>query len=634
MKDTTTASRNRPSAGTARRSNWPTRGRLLPALCLLLAMPMVAVTAGAATAGVDEVEALLVEAGSVKTSDVARFQQLLAELDARAHDATPQQRQRLQILRAYRHALLGESGPAVTLLEDVLAESRDADIRFEGGGLLSNIHAANRRFEDSLRILEEILPLRDHIQDLETRHRGLLNAGVVYNQVGEYRIGRQLAQAVLDSRPEPRNTCAAENLVAEAALGLEEDLDEARLRANITHCDAISERVFAAFARAHLARWLAASDRVDQAIRLLESYLPTVEDIRYPFLQGVYHALLAEYRLRDGARGQAEAHAAVAVQRTRGIGNIEPLVSAYGTLYRIASERGDAEATLEAYKAFVDAERRHLNDIKSREMAYQIVRHQSQQQAQQIELLNQKNALLQLDQSTTKQRARLWLVVAGLLSFLLATTAYWAFKTKRLQMRLRRLAELDALTGVSNRHHFTEKAGKLLAACRQDHRVVALLTFDLDHFKQVNDRFGHEAGDWVLQQVAKACAELCGPGDCIGRLGGEEFAMLLPGCDAATGRRVAEDALAQLAAVDTGQRGYDLCIAASFGITDTTLSGYDLTRLMSHADRAMYAAKRAGRARVAVFDEDNVRALTPRSGTGDGPVDLRLSGGERRVLPV
>ena len=305
MKDMTTASRNRPSAGTARRSSWPTRGRLLSALCLLLAMPMVAVAAGAAAAGVDEVEALLVEAGSVKTSDVARFQQLLAELDARAHDATPQQRQRLQILRAYRHALLGESGAAVALLEEVLGESRDADIRFEGGGLLSNIHAANRRFEDSLRILEEILPLRDHIQDLEIRHRGLLNAGVVYNQVGEYRLGRQLAQAVLDSRPEPRNTCAAENLVAEAALGLEEDLDEARLRANIAHCDSINERVFAAFARAHLARWLAASDRVDQAIRLLESYLPTVEDIRYPFLQGVYHALLAEYRGRARAPAPA-----------------------------------------------------------------------------------------------------------------------------------------------------------------------------------------------------------------------------------------------------------------------------------------------------------------------------------------
>ncbi|QCO67595.1 GGDEF domain-containing protein [Luteimonas yindakuii] len=607
---------------------------MLSALCLLLAVPIVAVATDAAAAGVDEVEALLVEAGSVKTSDVARFQQLLGELDTRAGDATPEQRHRLQILRAYRHALLGESGPAVELLGGVLGESRVPDIRFEAGGLLSNIHAANRRFEDSLRILEEILPLVDRIKDLETRHRGLLNAGVVYNQVGEYRIGRQLAQAVVDSHPDPRNACAAENLVAEASLGLEEDVGEPRLRANIAHCDALNERVFAAFARAHLARWLAASDRVDQAIRLLEGYLATVEDTRYPFLQGVYHALLAGYRLREGAQAQAEAHAVVAVERTRGIGNIEPLVSAYGTLYRIASQRGDAEATLLAYKAFVDAERRHLNDVKSREMAYQIVRHQSQQQSQQIELLNQKNALLELDQSNTRQRARLWLVVAGLLAFLLATTAYWAFTTKRLQMRLRRLAELDPLTGVSNRHHFSEKAGCVLASCKQDHRVVALLTFDLDHFKQVNDRYGHAAGDWVLQQVAKACAELCGPGDCIGRLGGEEFAMLLPGCDAATGLQLAEDALDRLAAIDTDGRGYEVRIAASFGITDTTLSGYDLTRLMSHGDRAMYAAKRAGRARVAVFDEDNVRTLTPRSGGLDGPAELRLAGDERRTFPA
>jgi len=611
--------------GGDRRARW----RLLGALWLAFATSTAAIAAPAEGARTDDLEALLAEAGTIKTSDPARFEILLARLQAQVHDATPDQQHQLKVLQAYRHALRGDPAPAIELLEQVMAASRRSSVRFEAGGLLSNIHAAHRAFEDALRIIEEILPLAGQVGDVDIRHRGMLNAGVVYNQVGEYELGRRIANTVLEDGAGPRNVCVAENLVAESALGLAEPVDEARLRANIAHCEGLHERVFAAFARAHLARWLAASDRAGQAIVLLEGDLAAVEQIGYPFLQALYHALLADYRLREGAQPEAERHARVVVDMTSTVGNVEPLVSAYRTLYRIAEQRGDAAATLVAYQAFVDAERRHLNDVKSREMAYQIVRHQSQQQAQQIELLNQKNTLLQLEQAATRHRARLWLVVAGLLSFLLATTAYWAFKTKRLQMRLRRLAELDPLTGVSNRHDFSQKAARLLAAGKQDHRVIALVTFDLDHFKQINDRYGHAAGDWVLQQVTAACTRLCGPGDCVGRLGGEEFAMLLPGCDAATGRRVAEDALAQLFAVDTVSRGYDFRVSASFGITDTTLSGYDLTRLLLHADRAMYASKRAGRARVTVFDEVTVRPLMPH-GTEAGD-DRRRAGDEHRV---
>ena len=608
------------------------RWRFVPALCLCF------VTGAAATApapaaparGVD-FQALLDEAGKVKTSDVARFEQLLGRMQAISDRASQEQRHRLAILLAYRHALRGESKDAVALLKEVLAESPVAAVRFEAGGLLSNTHAANRAFEDALRIIEEILLLRDQVADLETRHRGMLNAGVVYNQVGEFALGRRLATAVLDSDPGARNRCAAENLVAESTLGLQEPLDEARLRANIVHCDAIDEQVFAAFARAHLAQWLGANGRFNAAIAVLQQYLPTLERIRYPFIHGLFHALLADFRLREGAEAEAEAHANTAIERARALGGIEPVVSAHRTLYRIAQGRGDPAATLHAYQAFVEVERRHLEDVKSREMAYQIVRHQSQQQTQQIELLNQRNALLELDRTANRQRARLWLVVAGLLSFLLATTGYWAFKNKRLQMRLRRLAELDPLTGVSNRHHFSDRAGRVLGAARQEHRVVALVTFDLDHFKQINDRYGHAAGDWALEQVAAVCAVLCGPADCMARMGGEEFAMLLPGCDAATGRSVAEDALAALDGIDTASRGYGFRVGASFGVTDTTLSGYDLNRLLSHADRAMYAAKRGGRSRVVVFDEDSVRQLMPR---GEGATDLRPAEDGRRSLPV
>ncbi|WP_152540889.1 tetratricopeptide repeat-containing diguanylate cyclase [Luteimonas huabeiensis] len=545
-------------------------------------------------------DTLLDEAVSVRTSDVGRFRELLARLDELAAYATPAQRTHLRLLHAHRLVIGGDPQGAISLLEPIVSGGASSETRFEAGGLLANVFAITRQFEKALATLDRILPLQDEVARREVLHRGQLSAGIVYNQVGEFGLGLQFASRVLADRPDGRSRCIAENLSLESQLGRGGGFDREMAERAIRHCDAQKEPILAGFSRTYLARALHAQGSTSEAIELLAEYLQTVEDTGYPLLIAHYHALLAEYRMATGDREAARMHAEQAVSQTQTLALVsaEPLVIAFRTLYRLAEERADPKETLAAYRAFAEADRAHFSDVKSREMAYQIVRHQSQQQAQQIELLNQRNALLELERRVARQRARAWLALAVLLAGLLASIGYWALKTKRLQMRLKRMAETDMLTGVGNRHHFTQEAERLLAQCRREGRVAALLAFDLDHFKQVNDRFGHAAGDWALQQVAAACQALCGPDDLIARIGGEEFAILMVGRDAAAGRRVAEQALARLAAIDATSAGYDFRIGASFGVTDTCLSGYGLERMLSHADRAMYAAKRAGRNRV------------------------------------
>lgn len=556
-------------------------------------------------------ETLLEEAAAARTADGTRFGELLERLDSRAGSATPSQRIRLRLLHAHRLAISGDAPGGVAILKPIVDGDADAALRFEAGGLLANIYAVTRRFEDSLQTLGEILPLQREAASKDVVHRVLLNAGIVYNQVGEYGLGMRYATEVAGDGPDGRSRCIAGNLILESRLGLGQDIDDGAARRAIDACEAQNEPILAGFSRTYYARWLHRQGRTREAVRLLLGALRTVERAGYPLLVGSYHALLAEYRMALGDTAAAEAHAGKAVAQTRDVTGAESLVIGYRTLYEIAERRGDPVAALAAHRAFAEADRAHFNDVKSRQMAYQIVRHQSEQQAQQIELLNQKNALLQLEQRVIAQRARAWLALAVLLVFLLATTGYWALKTKRLQLRLKRMAELDELTGIANRHHFAQRAERAIAQCDRERRPLALLTFDLDRFKQINDRYGHPAGDWALRQVADACAGLCGPADAFGRLGGEEFAIVLPGRDAAAARRVAEDALARMSAIDTALHGYGFRLAASFGITDAGLSGYDLTRMLSHADRAMYAAKRGGRNRVCVFGEDNVAALPP-----------------------
>ncbi|HST44982.1 MAG TPA: GGDEF domain-containing protein, partial [Luteimonas sp.] len=204
-----------------------------------------------------------------------------------------------------------------------------------------------------------------------------------------------------------------------------------------------------------------------------------------------------------------------------------------------------------------------------------------------------------------------------LLLMLVAMIATWAYKTKRMQVSLRQMAETDALTGICNRHHFTQRAEAALAAALRDREEVALVMFDLDHFKAINDRYGHAVGDWVLRAVAATCRPLCRGVDCFGRIGGEEFAILMIGCDERVARRLADDCRVRLAGLDTRESGQSFQVTASFGISTTRESGHDLARLLSHADKVLYSAKHAGRNQVAVYRPTAATAL---------PVMLRSEG--------
>ena len=166
------------------------------------------------------------------------------------------------------------------------------------------------------------------------------------------------------------------------------------------------------------------------------------------------------------------------------------------------------------------------------------------------------------------------------------------------------MAQTDTLTGVGNRHYFTKSSERALQEAARDGEVGALVMFDLDHFKAINDTYGHGAGDWVLKQVGKVCLAHCRKADFIGRLGGEEFAVLLRGADLAGAMRVAEECRSKLAQLDTRESGYSFVVTASFGVTSTAQSGYDLSRLLSHADQMLYRAKNEGRNRVCAYTAD------------------------------
>ncbi len=179
-------------------------------------------------------------------------------------------------------------------------------------------------------------------------------------------------------------------------------------------------------------------------------------------------------------------------------------------------------------------------------------------------------------------------------------TAKHLFDTVREQQKkLEEFAVTDQLTGLYNRHFLHEAAQQAVANANRHQYPLSLLLLDLDHFKLINDRHGHDAGDAVLREVGALLRKGCRDGDVAARFGGEEFVLLLVKCPLADARIKAERLRADLEAASPG--GHK--ITTSIGVATLPLGQQaNFEQLFKRADTAVYAAKRGGRNRLAVAD--------------------------------
>jgi diguanylate cyclase (GGDEF)-like protein len=175
------------------------------------------------------------------------------------------------------------------------------------------------------------------------------------------------------------------------------------------------------------------------------------------------------------------------------------------------------------------------------------------------------------------------------------TSLNYARRTEDLQ----ELAYRDGLTGLLNRGEFMHQAHRRLRTNLAAGVNTAIVMADLDRFKAINDRFGHDAGDGVIRAFAEACRSAVRDADLVGRYGGEEFALLLDGVDAEEAVRIADRINAALAEKSSLPQGVD-APTASFGVVDARDRNAGLQRLLREADRALYDAKAAGRNRAVI----------------------------------
>ncbi|MGX4804875.1 diguanylate cyclase [Bradyrhizobium guangdongense] len=166
---------------------------------------------------------------------------------------------------------------------------------------------------------------------------------------------------------------------------------------------------------------------------------------------------------------------------------------------------------------------------------------------------------------------------------------------------LETLATTDSLTGLSNRRHFLESLDAEWSRFQRYYRSVSVLMLDIDHFKSVNDRYGHAVGDEAIKAVAEACLAGKRKSDLVGRIGGEEFAVLLPETSLSRAKIVAERIRKHVMAARLNTHQVQFGVTVSIGIAEATVSMSGIDALMRAADDALYRAKAEGRNRCVAW---------------------------------
>jgi diguanylate cyclase (GGDEF)-like protein len=186
----------------------------------------------------------------------------------------------------------------------------------------------------------------------------------------------------------------------------------------------------------------------------------------------------------------------------------------------------------------------------------------------------------------------------------------------RIASRHQNVSLIDPLTGVANRRGFLQAGERLMIRTRFANRPVALLTFDLDRFKSINDKFGHPAGDTVLVTFCQLATSQLRPTDLFGRMGGEEFASLLPDTTWQDAIWLAERLRAAFEATFHTVAGRPFTATVSVGVATSDDASFDLSALLVAADQALYRAKALGRNRVELWTPHPPQSPSARQASG------------------
>ena len=545
----------------------------------------------------------------VKAISIKEFSEQLSAVEKEFESYSTVDQEYIQLLRGYRFTLTGDYASANTHLQQLVKEIKDESILVRVKALLVNVQGITQEYQSAFLYLDEIsraLPLNIGAR---AKEHVLSVMAYTYGQLEQYETAKFYSQLLIDNGLTDRVKCHGKVHFLNSLFGLKEwGLFNELAEDSFQYCREINEFVFGHSIRIKKLDFLLQNGMYEEAKNYFAFIRDDVEKLGYPIFTSWLYSIAAQTELSTGNIEGAERLATNAISNTIAKLNQAnftlPLQNAYFVLYKVNEQQGNFNNALHYYVLYSEVKQAISDNRFAQQQAYYTVRAEVEVKNQRIELLNKDNELLFIQKNVIEEEVRQTRIMLSVLAVVLSIALYLAYKGITGRRRFKKIAEFDQLTGISNRYHFNIQAALALDYSEKNKQPAAVVLFDLDHFKQINDNYGHAAGDWALQAVVATCRNFMRNNDVFGRIGGEEFAVVLPGCKTDKAALLAEICRDAIASIDTAECGTAFPLTASFGVSGSDTSGYQLKQLLADADKAMYRAKDGGRNQVFSVGED------------------------------
>ncbi len=580
-------------------------------IALLCAVP--ALPARGTPPGKPDLKQLFAEADRIIATDHDRFQELTRELHRQSALLSQAQQQHLEYFDATLADQSGKKGLAIRLYNEILHHPVDERTTELSRNALIALYLIQRKYVKAYTMANAAMEKLSSLSDPKVK-AVVLNMGIrILTNQKRFNEAIKYADELEALPPRSVNRCVGRVNRTQQRIYRGDSLEATRddYQKAIAFCRSAKMPGYPNGLREVWASWMVEQGHPDEAIAYLNRVLPLIKKSGFKQHEAGIHVVYAEAYLKKGEYDLARNHALRAVSENAPGTFNWTLQYSYFYLQKIAKHRGNYALALNYYEKYMNQYKASVDDAQAQAIAYQTVKQDVLANKLKIEELAKKNKILQLRQSLDSKSAETNRLYIALLLLVLASITFWAWRIKHSQIRFRKMALHDDLTGIFNRQHFFGQAERTLQRLHKAGDHACLMILDMDHFKRINDAYGHVAGDTVLKHVVRTCRKQLRDSDLFGRLGGEEFGILMPGTSIAQGTEIGERVRRSLAQSPVQVRESEtVTVTSSIGLACTEEHGYALKPLLMAADHALYGAKRAGRNRLVTRTDPSATAYS------------------------
>ena len=530
-------------------------------------------------------------------------QAMLDELAGEVAGFPLRQQVEFHLLEARHLSLDDRHHQALARADEVLKLPIDDDQRLRTLQLAANVAVLLRAYEAAFEYLLDALAVKEDVQDPEAVIGTFNMAGYMFGRVGEHdraaSYGERAVEMTLELGDLNRECVARQRLAPIYKWAGRSERSESEYRRGIERCGQVGNQLFVGVLKHGLADQLRKLGRFEEARELVRESIRLLEDSVFPL--GEYEARLVQAEvLHDlgDEEGWAGQNLDDLLQYFRERDLWDQIARLEALLADRAEAAGYSQQALEHLQRHLQARERFLGRDRTMLLAYLEVEFDTRLKDQQIELLAESARVARVEQEAAEQQHRARTAILVLSSALLVLVVIMLLGALRGRRHFRYLSRHDPLSGLANQGWFLQRAEEMLEKARQSGGGICLIMADIDHFKRINDEHGHLVGDGVIGQTARRLREAFDDDCLVGRLGGEEFGIVMPTDEI-------DDAIGCIERFQQGGgkpgRSGDPRFTLSFGVVCVG-SDDSLAELRARADQALYEAKRTGRDRYVIFD--------------------------------